>query len=177
MEGANRDVRKKLVIVMVGLPARGKSYVSKKLCRYLNWLQYEVKLFNAGDKRRKRAGAPNLSLSSFRADDNNSGVEEHTSNFFDFDNPEARKFREAIAMETLDDLLDYLLGHGQVGIFDATNTTVQRRTALVQRVKQRAGDDLQVLFLESQCCNKSVSFECSLLSYDLKRSTHTVEAT
>lgn len=27
----------KQVIVMVGLPARGKSYVTKKLERYLNW--------------------------------------------------------------------------------------------------------------------------------------------
>lgn len=23
---------------MVGLPARGKTYISKKLCRYLNWI-------------------------------------------------------------------------------------------------------------------------------------------
>jgi 6-phosphofructo-2-kinase len=38
----------KLVIVMVGLPARGKIYMSKKLARYLNWLQYETRIFNAG---------------------------------------------------------------------------------------------------------------------------------
>lgn len=26
------------LIVMVGLPARGKTYISKKLTRYLNWI-------------------------------------------------------------------------------------------------------------------------------------------
>ena len=26
------------MIVMVGLPARGKTYISKKLTRYLNWI-------------------------------------------------------------------------------------------------------------------------------------------
>src|ERR1700761_1258458 len=42
----------KLIIIMVGLPARGKSYISRKLARYLNWLQYETKIFNAGQTRR-----------------------------------------------------------------------------------------------------------------------------
>ncbi|VDK67597.1 unnamed protein product [Cylicostephanus goldi] len=32
------QVRIPNVIVMVGLPARGKTYISKKLCRYLNWI-------------------------------------------------------------------------------------------------------------------------------------------
>nr|CAG8573769.1 10491_t:CDS:10 [Entrophospora candida] len=33
----------KLIVVMVGLPARGKSYIVKKLKRYLGWLQYDTK--------------------------------------------------------------------------------------------------------------------------------------
>lgn len=32
------------ITVSVGLPARGKSYIVKKLRRYLNWLQYETKV-------------------------------------------------------------------------------------------------------------------------------------
>jgi adenylylsulfate kinase-like enzyme len=32
----------KIIISMVGLPARGKSYISKKLCKYLIWLGYNT---------------------------------------------------------------------------------------------------------------------------------------
>lgn len=49
---AQRDVGSKLVIIMVGLPARGKSYITKKIARYLNWLQHETKIFNVGERRR-----------------------------------------------------------------------------------------------------------------------------
>lgn len=41
---------------MVGLPARGKSYIVKKMARYLNWLQHPTRIFNVGDRRRVAAG-------------------------------------------------------------------------------------------------------------------------
>ena len=41
---------------MVGLPARGKSYVTKKIARYLNWLQHDTRIFNVGERRRVAAG-------------------------------------------------------------------------------------------------------------------------
>lgn len=41
---------------MVGLPARGKSYIVKKIARYLNWLQHPTRIFNVGDRRRVAAG-------------------------------------------------------------------------------------------------------------------------
>ncbi|PGH15488.1 hypothetical protein AJ80_05505 [Polytolypa hystricis UAMH7299] len=53
---AQRDVGSKLVIVMVGLPARGKSYITKKMARYLNWMQHDTKIFNVGERRRVAAG-------------------------------------------------------------------------------------------------------------------------
>ena len=31
------------IIVLVGLPARGKTYISKKLTRYLNWVGVATK--------------------------------------------------------------------------------------------------------------------------------------
>ncbi|CAN0287115.1 unnamed protein product, partial [Hapterophycus canaliculatus] len=44
---------RKLVLVMVGLPARGKSYIVKMLIRYLNWIGFPTKVFNIGDYRRR----------------------------------------------------------------------------------------------------------------------------
>ena len=48
---------RKLAIVMVGLPARGKTYTAKKLARYLLWLGYNAQVFNVGNYRRSRLGA------------------------------------------------------------------------------------------------------------------------
>uniref|UniRef100_A0A3B3CW21 6-phosphofructo-2-kinase/fructose-2,6-biphosphatase 4a n=1 Tax=Oryzias melastigma TaxID=30732 RepID=A0A3B3CW21_ORYME len=40
------------LIVTVGLPARGKTYISKKLTRYLNWIGVPTREFNVGQYRR-----------------------------------------------------------------------------------------------------------------------------
>lgn len=42
-DGHNVQVRVPNVIALVGLPARGKTYISKKLCRYLNWIGIKTK--------------------------------------------------------------------------------------------------------------------------------------
>lgn len=41
---------------MVGLPARGKSYITKKIQRYLSWQQHDCQIFNVGNRRRTAAG-------------------------------------------------------------------------------------------------------------------------
>ncbi|KAF9581815.1 hypothetical protein BGW38_001039, partial [Lunasporangiospora selenospora] len=43
LEDSQHEFGSKLVVIMVGLPARGKSYLVKKLQRYLTWLQYDTK--------------------------------------------------------------------------------------------------------------------------------------
>ncbi|KAL4885986.1 6-phosphofructo-2-kinase-domain-containing protein [Aspergillus karnatakaensis] len=219
---------------MVGLPARGKSYVTKKLARYLNWLQHDTEIFNVGERRRVAAGkspaaphrnssvqqelvdsvrrlsvsvggmiAPNhesvaapqdqsppelnalpppavptkilvngkeqdaVSISngptvipaSEAAPDVQQQITEaspepmdQSAAFFDPKNAKALKLREQVALETLDELLDYILEEGgSVGILDATNSTLERRKAIVDHIRKRAGPELGVLFLESSC--------------------------
>jgi len=252
---AQRDVGAKLVIVMVGLPARGKSYITKKLARYLNWLQHDTRIFNVGERRRVVAGGPSSSLDKTRsqqadkgdksqnassakpagegAQQNPSSTEvsrkpvsvaqillngdtkleppatppasattatppqnqfkgtpnherdgkrdidmpdmgepksperkrreaeeeamKQDSAFFDPENKKASQIRDQVARDTLDELLDYILnGNGSVGILDATNSTMERRKMVMDCIRERAGPDLNVLFLESSCVDQDL---------------------
>ncbi|OWB81217.1 kinase activity protein [[Candida] boidinii] len=54
-DGKIVNTNERVVVVMIGLPARGKSYLSNKLVRYLNWLQINARLFNVGSTRRKES--------------------------------------------------------------------------------------------------------------------------
>ena len=52
----------KHLICMVGLPARGKTYIAKKLSRYLNWIGINTSVFNVGEYRRKATNEYNSHL-------------------------------------------------------------------------------------------------------------------
>ena len=81
---------------------------------------------------------------------------EQSAEFFDPKNREASQLREQVAMNTLEELLDYLLIHnGSVGILDATNSTVERRQILFKRIKERE-PKLGILFIESVCMDEKV---------------------
>lgn len=207
---ADRDVSAKLVIIMVGLPARGKSYITKKITRYLSWQQHNTRIFNVGNRRRIAAGrkssnsptapkdgvdgrlkAATVLLNGVTAPDadepteldlNNSSPAEKTvldpehnpksatsngtaevnnndqsAKFFDPKNASARAVREKVAMDTLEELLDYLVNdNGAVGILDATNSTIHRRDLLVEKIRERE-PKLGILFIESICHDKNVS--------------------
>lgn len=230
---AQRDLGSKLVIVMVGLPARGKSYITKKMTRYLNWLQHSTRIFNVGDRRRVAAGSsfsrpvsqhargssagsareafrqqylPNgdqehmdaptraahillnggsaIAGSPEETKDNDSaksmqvpelrlpgpadvngddGAEEdqegmdQSAAFFDPHNTKASQIREQVAMEALDELLEFIMnGEGAVGILDATNSTRERRQKVLNRIREKAGPDVNVLFLESVCVDDNL---------------------
>ncbi|KAG2204588.1 hypothetical protein INT47_012647 [Mucor saturninus] len=149
-----RQLDSKLVVVMVGLPARGKSYIVKKLRRYLNWLQYETKVFNVGNLRRVNKNSQQL---------------DQSATFFDPDNKDGSKIRDDLALMVLDELIDWLKSGGRVAIHDATNSTVQRRKLLIDRLQREP--EIKVLLLESVCTDKAVlerNFRLKLSGPDYK---------
>ncbi|KAG0152180.1 hypothetical protein CROQUDRAFT_650257 [Cronartium quercuum f. sp. fusiforme G11] len=135
----------KIVVAMVGLPARGKSYLSNKLQRYLKWLEFSVKVFNVGQYRRERYKERAKKLGK---------KEDQSANFFDPHNQNASESREQMASECLESLITWLKEGGNVGIHDATNSTKARREKIVARLKRERG--ISLIFLESICTDPAV---------------------
>ncbi|XP_009118462.1 6-phosphofructo-2-kinase/fructose-2,6-bisphosphatase [Brassica rapa] len=123
-----------LAIVLVGLPARGKTFTAAKLTRYLRWLGHDTKHFNVGKYRRLKHGV-NQCADFFRAD-NQEGVE-------------ARTEVAALAME---DMIAWMEDGGQVGVFDATNSTRVRRNMLMQMAEGKC----KIIFLETLCNDERI---------------------
>jgi broad specificity phosphatase PhoE/predicted kinase len=119
-----------ILLVMVGLPARGKTYIARRLHRYLSWRGHPTRLFNVGEYRRKTLGTS------------------QSHEWFDPYNAEARVQRLQLAMEVLEDVFGYLKGEGEVAIFDATNTTRRRRDMLLERCAEHG---VRPIFVESIC--------------------------
>lgn len=46
----------KILILTVGLPARGKTHISRALERYLRWMGVKTQVVSLGDYRRKTLG-------------------------------------------------------------------------------------------------------------------------
>lgn len=122
----------KLILILVGLPARGKSLLGHKLETYLNWRGYRTKTFRVGMYRRSAATNGEDSQSGH-------GVRSaHTAaSFFDSKKAYASATREAVAMDGFSKLLDWLDDDGQIAIFDATNCTKRRRDKLKELAKAR----------------------------------------
>uniref|UniRef100_A0A672IQS3 6-phosphofructo-2-kinase/fructose-2,6-bisphosphatase 4-like n=1 Tax=Salarias fasciatus TaxID=181472 RepID=A0A672IQS3_SALFA len=119
------------LIVTVGLPARGKTYISKKLTRYLNWIGVPTREFNVGQYRRECVKI----YKSFE--------------FFRPDNEEGLRIRRQCASAALNDVRQYLTEEGgQVAVFDATNTTRERRETILQFAEQNG---FKAFFVESVC--------------------------
>uniref|UniRef100_A0A4W6DCH3 6-phosphofructo-2-kinase/fructose-2,6-biphosphatase 1 n=1 Tax=Lates calcarifer TaxID=8187 RepID=A0A4W6DCH3_LATCA len=127
------------MIVMVGLPARGKTYISKKLTRYLNWIGVPTKMFNVGQYRREAVKI----YKNFE--------------FFKPDNEEAMRIRKACAAAALKDVTAYFTKEqGQVAVFDATNTTRERRAIIISFAKEKG---YKVFFVESICDDPEIIAE------------------
>lgn len=96
----------KLVIVLVGLPARGKSFISRKLLHYVNWTGVKCQAFNVGKYRRKAYAEVQATASLEPATDSPSGACD--ANFFSAGNTEASALRQQVAQLALDDMLAWL---------------------------------------------------------------------
>lgn len=96
----------KILLASVGLPARGKTHVSRSVERYLRWLGVKTEVFSLGDHRRRTVGpSATLPLDYFKLE----GRSEQT---------EALRERVKISLE--DDVEKFFAqGRGQVAIYDA----------------------------------------------------------
>jgi 6-phosphofructo-2-kinase/fructose-2,6-biphosphatase 2 len=137
----------RICVVMVGLPARGKSLIAQKgkdaprgcsvvanmtysVVRYLHWLSIKSKTFNVGQYR--RTATPNPS-----------------AEFFDTSNPEGERLRRAAAEAAVNDMCKWFAeGRGLIAILDATNSTKSRRRWIQERC---AAENIETLYVESKC--------------------------
>ncbi|KAG7382983.1 hypothetical protein PHYPSEUDO_004162 [Phytophthora pseudosyringae] len=137
----------KLVLVMVGLPARGKSFIAKKLWKFFCWKGLKCEVFNVGQLRRATS----------------SGAKQDHS-FFDPNNTKAKEERERLALEALKQVQRWFVGAdgergGDVAVFDATNTTKSRRKVLRETFSAFAQEhktSVHVVFVESICTSEAV---------------------
>jgi broad specificity phosphatase PhoE/predicted kinase len=124
------SVQPKLAFVMVGLPARGKTFIARKIARYLSWLGHRTQVYNVGSYRRARLGS------------------HQRHSFFDPQNVAGQAARRDVALAALDDMLEFLRGGGDIAIYDATNNTRERRALVHARC---AAEGHKVVFVESVC--------------------------
>uniref|UniRef100_A0A5B6YJM8 Putative 6-phosphofructo-2-kinase/fructose-2,6-bisphosphatase n=1 Tax=Davidia involucrata TaxID=16924 RepID=A0A5B6YJM8_DAVIN len=123
-----------LAIVLVGLPARGKTFTAAKLTRYLRWLGHDTKHFNVGKYRRLKHGT------------------NQSADFFRGDNPEGMEARNEVAALAMDDMIAWMQEGGQVGIFDATNSMKNRRNMLMKMAEGKC----KIIFLETICNDERI---------------------
>jgi 6-phosphofructo-2-kinase / fructose-2,6-biphosphatase 2 len=149
----------RICVVMVGLPARGKSYIAQKrkliwvtihmdclarhsrndtnssVMHYLRWLSIRAKTFNVGSYRRQQTAHP-------------------PADFFDTSNTEGERLRKAAAEAAVNDMLRWFKKDaGVIAILDATNSTKKRRSWIYDKCTEAKVD---CLFVESICYEEAI---------------------
>lgn len=122
--------RGKMILFLVGLPGRGKTFIGHVLARYLTWMGHQSKVFNTGEYRRKLVG---LNMN-------------HA--FWDPLNEASAQIRSDLAKQCLEDSIQALESDScDCVIFDATNATRNRRAMLRGEVMKRY--KCEMMFIES----------------------------
>lgn len=137
----------KLYVAMVGLPARGKSTLAKRIRSGLEQQGIRTAIFNNGELRRMLFG-----------------LESGSAEFFNPDNTRAQRLRDQITHQNMERARAWLDEGGDVAIIDATNGTVHQRVDLSATLRDRP-----VLFIE--CVND----DPLLLDASIRRKTRLPE--
>ncbi|MBN1364908.1 MAG: histidine phosphatase family protein [Syntrophaceae bacterium] len=120
----------KLYIVLMGLPARGKSTLAVRLRDAFHKSGITTRIFNNGNLRRTYLPIGETSRSEFYSSENSAAME----------------LREKIARINMEKAKSYLCKSGQIAILDATNARRKRRAVIEKYL-----NDHPLLFIE--CVN------------------------
>jgi broad specificity phosphatase PhoE/predicted kinase len=120
----------KLYVAMVGLPARGKSTLARRIRDGLAAEGIAARIFNNGELRRALIGP-----------------ESTEPDFYNQDNAFGRQARENICLRNMELASSWLAEGGQVAILDATNASRARRKLLTRTLREHP-----LLFIE--CVNE-----------------------
>ncbi|CAO3632707.1 unnamed protein product [Cunninghamella blakesleeana] len=153
----------KLACILVGLPARGKTFISYKVSRYLQWLGIQTKVFDEVEYFEKTTGSnTSQELLNIQEEKGNHPSTKATTAVYQSIN------------NVLDDLIKWLNDddddndnvqnknptingnstttniklENRVAIYDGANITKYKRKYLYDKLKSK---DIQVLFIESLC--------------------------
>jgi broad specificity phosphatase PhoE len=150
--GSNPVLGERFIFAFVGLPARGKSYLSRKLATFLNWMGYETKVFSIGLYRRHLIGV-NCDWT-----------------FFEEDNMDTIHLREMCVKKALNDMLDFLIVKGgNIGIIDGTNIRKNKRRNLEDYVRENFPTEMKYSFIWIESiCTVSEIVEQNILKNKLK---------
>jgi 6-phosphofructo-2-kinase / fructose-2,6-biphosphatase 4 len=126
----------KIVVVAVGLPARGKTHLSRALERYLRWLGIKTQVVSLGDNRRKLlGGAKNLppDYFSFGLSTVSCCIALVINAFQGEKSDETIGLRQKVAISCENMIWDWFENGGQVVIYDANNGTKEQRHVLAEK--------------------------------------------
>lgn len=122
---------KKTVLVMVGLPGRGKTYMAKKVSRYFKWLGYSSEVFNCSDYLRKDIASGKKTVVGC----------------------ESLRDSQDWKAEAQRDLWSFIDNGGQVGVYDGTIVKASDRQELLEEAQKRS---IQCLFVEIVCDDSAI---------------------
>ncbi|RDB30821.1 hypothetical protein Hypma_005792 [Hypsizygus marmoreus] len=130
----------KILVITVGLPARGKTHISRALERYLRWMGVKTQVVSLGDYRRKILGA----------------TQKVPPDYFTLgttQSPETQQLRKKVSAGCEKLIWEFFEGGGQVVIYDANNGTKAARQTLAEKF-DKAG--IHVVMLETICDDKEI---------------------